>query len=122
MGVLKFIGKTIGTVVLTTTGTASAVLKGVSDAVGFEIGSDVLGIAKNASFNGVRSIWEGNNLTCIDKMETLDYSVENSARKQAENTAKIAKKKAEEARMNGNMEEYERYMERYEYYMDLANR
>ena len=38
MGLLKFVGKTIGTATLVVTGTASTVLKGVSDAVGFELG------------------------------------------------------------------------------------
>ncbi len=42
MGIIKAIGKTIGTATLVVTGTASTVLKGVSDAVGFEVGSELL--------------------------------------------------------------------------------
>lgn len=75
MGILKTIGKTLGTAALITTVTASAILKGVSDTVGFEIGSEVLGIAKDTSFNGVCSIWSDKYLEYIDKMDDLDSKV-----------------------------------------------
>ena len=115
MGVLKFIGKTLGTATLITTGTASAILKGVSDTVGFEIGSEVLDAAKNASFNGVRSIWSDKDLECLDKMEDLDYKVTNATRSQMARTAKQA---AEIAKKNGDMDKYEHYMTQYEMYKD----
>lgn len=115
MGVLKFIGKTLGTAALVTTGTASSVLKGLSDTVGFELGSEILGAAKDASFDGVRSIWSDKDLECIDKMEDLDYKVENATRSQMARTAKQA---AEVAKKNGNMDKYEYYMNQYEMYKD----
>ena len=115
MGILKTIGKTLGTAALITTGTASAILKGVSDTVGFEIGSEVLGAAKDASFNGVRSIWSDKNLECIDKMDDLDSKVGDATRKQMARTAKQA---AEIARKNGDEEKYEHYMNQYELYKD----
>ena len=90
MNILKALGKTIGTAALVTTGTASAILKGVSDTVGFEIGSEVLGAAKDASFNGVRSIWSDKSLECMDKMDNLDFKVGDAARKQMARTAKQA--------------------------------
>lgn len=108
MGVFKIIGKTLGTATLVTTGVASAILKGVSDTVGFEIGSEVLSVAKDASFNGVRSIWSDKDLEFIDKMECIDYKVENVARSQMARTAKQA---ADIARRNGDIEKYEQYMD-----------
>lgn len=115
MGILKTIGKTLGTAALITTGTASAILKGVSDTVGFEIGSEVLGAAKDASFNGVRSIWNDKDLECMDKMDDLDFKVGDATRKQMARTAKQA---AEIARKNGDEEKYEHYMNQYEMYKD----
>ena len=115
MGLLKIIGKTLGTATLVTTGVVSSVLKGVSDTVGFDIGSEILGTAKNASFNGVRSIWSDKDLEYIDKMENLDYKVGNATRSQMARTAKQA---AEIAKKNGDMDKYHRYMEQYEMYKD----
>ena len=87
---MKAIGKTLGTAALITTGTASAVLKGVSDTVGFEIGSEILGAAKDASFSGVRSIWSDKDLECMDKMEGLDSKAADASRKTMARTAKQA--------------------------------
>ena len=115
MGFLKIIGKTVGTAALITTGTASAILKGVSDTVGFEIGSEILGAAKDASFNGVHSIWSDKDLKYINKIDNLDCKVENATRSQMARTAKQA---AEIARKNGDMEQYEYYMDQYELYKD----
>ena len=115
MGILKTIGKTLGTAALITTGTASALLKGVSDTVGFEIGSEVLGAAKNASFNGVRSIWSDRDLECIDKIDNLDYKMGNITRNQMAETAKRA---AEFAKKNGDIDKYHHYMDQYEMYKD----
>ncbi len=115
MGVFKFIGKTLGTVTLTTTGVASSVLKGLSDTVGFELGSEILGAAKDASFNGIRSIWSDKDLECINKMENLDCKVGNSTRSQMARTAKQA---AEIAKKNGDMDKYQYYMNQYEMYKD----
>ena len=115
MGILKAIGKTLGTATLITTGAASAILKGVSDTVGFEIGSEVLGAAKDASFNGVRSIWSDKDLESMNKMENLDSKVGDATRRKMADTAKRA---AEIARRNGDEERYEHYMEQYEKYRD----
>ena len=57
MGIIKGIGKVLGTTVLGATGVASTVLKGIFDTAGVEIGSEIFGAAKDASFNGIRSIW-----------------------------------------------------------------
>lgn len=114
MGLLKFVGKTIGTVTLVVTGTASTVLKGASDAVGFEIGSELLGMAKDASFNGVRSMWSDKDMEeSISKSDKLEDAVRNGTQSQMARTAKQA---AELAKKNGDMEKYDYYMEQYERY------
>ena len=114
MGILKTVGKTLGTAALITTGTASAVLKGVSDTVGFELGSELLDAAKDASFNGVRSIWSDRDLD-MSKLDDLDFKVGDATRRQLARTAKQA---AEIARKNGDEEKYEHYMNQYEMYRD----
>ncbi len=115
MSVLKFIGKTLGTATLLTTGTASAVLKGLTDTVGFDIGSDILEAAKEASFDGVRSMWEDKELHFVDKLNELDGDVGDATRSQMARTAREA---AEVARKNGDMDKYEMYMDQYETYRD----
>ena len=114
MGLLKFVGKTIGTATLVVTGTASTILKGVSDVVGFEIGSEILGAAKDASFNGVRSMWSDKDVeNGISKFDKLEDTVRNGTQNQMARTAKQA---ADLAKKNGNAKEYEYYMEQYERY------
>ncbi len=116
MGLIKFIGKTIGTATLVVTGTASTVLKGVSDAVGFQIGSEILGSAKDASFNGIRSMWSDKDIeNSISKSDKLEEGTYNSTRSQMARTAKQA---ADLAKKNGDMDKYEYYMEQYERYRD----
>ena len=116
MGLLKFIGKTIGTATLVVTGTASTILKGVSDAVGFEIGSELMGAAKDASFNGVRSMWNDKDLEKeISKSDALENTVCTGTRS---NLADTARRAAEIAKQNGNKEKYEYYMEQYKRYKD----
>jgi hypothetical protein len=117
MGLLKIIGKTIGTATLVVTGTTTTVLKGVSDAVGLEIGSELFGMAKDASFNGIRSMWSDNeNLDkTISKAENADVHIQNTTRYEMARTAKQA---AEIAKKNGDMEKYEYYMEKYQQYRD----
>lgn len=114
MGFIKGCFKAAGTVVLAATGTASTVLKGVSDAAGIELGSEIFGAAKDASFNGLRSIWDGetaNNV--IDAaQETSDGAGDFARRKMAETAYKMA----QTAKRNGDMEKYETYMEKYKQY------
>lgn len=111
MGLLKFVGKTLGTATLVVTGTASAILKGVSDTVGFEIGSELLGSAKDASFNGIRSMWSDKDLEGgIAQADRLESGVQQATQSQMARTAKQA---AEIAKKNGDMEKYEYYMEQY---------
>ena len=126
MGILKIVGKTIGTATLIVTGTASTVLKSVSDAMGFEIGSELLGSAKDASFNGIRYMWGDKDIeNAISSSDKVEDVVRNGTQSQMARTAKqaaeVAKKNAEMAQKN-NDPKYEHYMEKYEYYMEQYER
>lgn len=114
MGLLKAAAKVVGTATLLATGTASAVLKTVADTAGVEIGSEILGAAKDASFNGIRSMW-GDTMSEDADQKLSDYEVssEEIARRKMAQTAKRA---ADLAKKNGDMEKYEKYMEQYEQY------
>lgn len=93
MGILEGIGKVIGTTVLGAAGAASSVLKGMCDTVGVEIGSEVFGVAKDASFNGIRNMWDSDGVDAIlDKVESVSDAVEDGMRTQG---AKAAKQLAE---------------------------
>ena len=112
MGILKTGLKIIGSATLVVTGTASAVLKGVSDVVRFEIGSELLSSAKDASFNGIRSRWSDKDLEHgISLSDKLEENVRSSTQSKMARTAKRA---AELAKKHGDMDKYEYYMEQYE--------
>lgn len=112
MGIIKGIGKVLGTTVLGATGVASTVLKGMFDTVGVELGSEVFGAAKDASFNGIRKMWDSDSAQeRIDKAQDKSYEVEDSVRRSMANTAY---QMAQTAKRNGDMEKYETYMAKYE--------
>lgn len=114
MGFIKGCLKAAGTVVLAATGTASTVLKGMSDAAGIELGSEIFGAAKDASFNGIRSMWDGEAANeAIDAAQEKSFGAEDAARRKMADTAY---QMAQTARRNGDMEKYETYMEKYEQY------
>lgn len=111
MGIIKGCLKVVGTAALTVTGTASTVLKGMSDAAGIELGSEIFGAAKDASFNGIRSMWDSESAQgTIDKAQNASYGVEDAARRKMANTAY---QMAQTAKRNGDMEKYETYMQKY---------
>ena len=111
MGIIKTVAKVVGTVALGATGTASTVLKGVADATGVELASEILGAAKDASFNGIRSMWDSDTAqNNISVAEEKSYDVEDASRRSAANTAYRA---AQIAKKNGDMEKYEQYMDVY---------
>ncbi len=114
MGIIKGIGKVLGTTVLGATGVASTVLKGVFDTAGVEIGSEIFGAAKDASFNGLRNIWDDETAQDrIDRAEARSYETEDTVRRQMANTAY---RMAQTAKRNGDMDKYETYMAKYEEY------
>ena len=115
MGLLKTGLKLVGTAALVVTGTASTVLKGCADAAGVEIGSELFGATKDASFNGIRSMW--NSDVCddvISKAEDISDGAGDITRKKMAETAYRA---AQIAKKNGDEEKYEQYMEKYYEYM-----
>ena len=114
MGILKTVAKVAGSAVLVTTGTASGILKTISDTAGIEIVSDVLDAAKNASFDGVKSMWSDNYSESRDeKIDDMSRSSEEVTRRKMADTAY---KMAQTAKKNGDMEKYESYMEKYYQY------
>ena len=89
MGIVKGIGKVIGTTVLGATGVASTVLKGVFDTVGVELGSEIFGAAKNASFNGIRNMWESDSADgAMDKVDDVTGVVEDGIHAKGAEAAK----------------------------------
>ena len=111
MGILKGCLKVVGTVALGATGVASKILGEVSDVAGFEIGSDLFGMAKDASLDGIRSMWNSESVDSnIDKIDSSSYGFVN--RKLAD----TAKRAANIAKANGDTEKYNYYMEQYEKY------
>ena len=114
MGILKGCLKLVGSAALVATGAASTVLKGFSDTVGAEGVSELLGAAKDASFNGLRGMWDGEVANkVIDTGESASYKVEDATRSQMASTAY---RMAQIAKQNGDMEKYETYMEKYHQY------
>ena len=114
MGFLKGCAKLVGSVVLGATGTASAVLKGVSDTLGVEVGSELFGAAKDASFNGIRNMWDSEGAQSnINRVQNASDSLEGGVRNKMADTAY---KMAMTAKRNGDMEKYETYMAKYEEY------
>ena len=89
-------------------------LKTVADTAGVEIGSEILGAAKDASFNGIRSMWGGDmSEGASEKLDNYEVNSEDAARRKMAQTAKRA---ADLAKKNGDMEKHEKYMEQYERY------
>lgn len=116
--ILKTVAKVAGTATLAVTGTASTILKGVSDAAGVEITSEIFSATKDASFNGIKSMWDDGSDSreeTFDKMDEMADSVETSAKRKLADTAYKA---AMVAKRNGDEEKYEHYMDKYYEYKD----
>lgn len=112
MGIIKGCAKVIGSAVLGVTGVASTILKGMFDTTGIEVGSEMFGAAKDASFNGIRKIWDSDEAQKkIDAAQDKSYELEDSVRRSMANTAY---QMAQTAKRNGDMEKYETYMDKYQ--------
>ena len=120
MGIIKGIGKVLGTTILGATGVASAVLKGMCDTVGVEIGSELFGAAKDASFSGIRNMWVG------EEPEPAEYLTEEDERI-AGIKEEIRKMKVQALRCKDMAEKAtdegvrQNFMARYEGLMEEAN-
>lgn len=116
MGIIKGCLKAAGTVALGATGIVSKVLEETSNTVGFTLGSELFNATKEASFNGIRSMWDGDNFDQIEHtVLKADVATEGAGRRKM---AETAKKAANIAKQNGDMEKYEFYMTQYEQYRD----
>ena len=114
MGIIKGCAKVVGSVVLGATGVASTVLKGMFDTAGIELGSEIFGAAKDASFNGIRNMWDSDSAQeRIDIAQEESYKLEATTRKKMADTAY---QMAQTAKRNGDMDKYETYMAKYEEY------
>lgn len=120
MGIIKGIGKVLGTTVLGATGVASTVLKGMFDTVGVELGSEIFGAAKDASFNGIRNMWG------TEAPEPEEYASEEDERiagiKEEIRKLKVQALKCKDLANKATDENVrENFMNRYEGLMDAAN-
>lgn len=120
MGIIKGIGKVLGTTVLGATGVASTVLKGMFDTAGVEIGSEIFGAAKEASFNGIRNIWG------VEPPVEEEYATEEEAEAAAiakeKHNLKVQALRCKDMAQKATSEEMrQKFMDRYEALMDQAN-
>lgn len=120
MGIIKGIGKVLGTTVLGATGVASTVLKGMFDTVGVEIGSEIFGAAKDASFNGIRNMWGA------EPPEEEEYATEEEAEAAAiakeKHNLKVQALRCKDMAQKATSEDMrQKFMDRYEALMDQAN-
>ena len=113
MGIIKGCLKVAGTIALGITGAASKVLEEGSNAMGFELGSGLFGAAKEASMDGIKSMWSSDNVD-----QTLDYADIASTGAGTRQMARTAKQAADLAKQHGDMEKYEYYMEIYNQYKE----
>lgn len=120
MGIIKGILKVGASAVLAATGTASTVLKGMSDTIGLDLGSELFGAAKDASFNGIRNMWD------VESPEEEEYSTEEEAERAAIDK-EIHKLKVQALRCKemaykaADEEMRQKFMDRYESLMEQAN-
>ena len=120
MGLIKGILKVGASAVLVATGTASTILKGMSDTVGLEIGSDIFGAAKDASFNGIRNMWGA------ELPEEEEYVTERDARiaatKEEIRKLKVQALRCKDLASKATDESmHDNFMNRYESLMEEAN-
>ena len=120
MGILKGCAKIVGSLVLGTTGVASTVLKEMCDTIGVELGSEIFGAAKDASFNGIRNMWD------LESPAAEEYATEEEAKAaaikeeirklkvQALNCKDLAQKATDDSVR-------QRFMDRYSDLMEQAN-
>lgn len=119
MGIIKGCLKVVGTAVLVVTGSASTILKGVSDTVGIELGSELFGATKDASFNGIRNMWSNESVdNIVGKGEATADRAENFTRKQMADTAyKAAQTAKKMADREKDVQKRDEYLRKYNDYM-----
>jgi len=68
MGILKGALKLAGSAALAATGAAATILRTAGNAAGVDVVADMAGMAQDASFEGIRSIWGLDKKINIDNM------------------------------------------------------
>lgn len=120
MGILKGCAKIVGSLVLGTTGVASTVLKEMCDTIGVELGSEIFGAAKDASFNSIRNMWD------LESPAAEEYATEEEA-KAAAIKEEIRKLKVQALNCKDSAQKAtddsvrQRFMDRYSDLMEQAN-
>lgn len=104
--------KVAGTVALSATGTASAILRKSADVAGFDLGSDLFGATQDASFESIKKIWGSSS----EPLSEGDYLHKQATEKIS--AASHCREMAEAARKAGNTEKEEQYLRRYEDLME----
>ena len=113
MGLLKFVGKTIGTATLVVTGTASAVVRKVANMADNSELESIFGRAQDASFNKIKDMWttdERKDDKYYNNQETKSEERSYNAKLNAANQYRTM---AEAAKKAGNHEKYNLYMDKY---------
>ena len=120
MGIIKGILKVGASAVLTVTGTASAVLNGVCETAGVEIGAEIFGAAKEASFNGIKNMW--NIESSQDEEYMSEEEAEETALSEEKRKLKVQALRCKELTQKATTDEMrQKFMDRYEELMDQAN-
>ncbi len=120
MGIIKGCAKVIGSTLLGATGVASTILKGMCDTVGVEIGSELFGAAKDASFNGIRNMWETE--PPADNEYITEEDAQNAAIAKEKHNLKVQALRCKDmAQKATSAEMRKKFMDRYESLMDQAN-
>ena len=122
MGIIKRCLKVVGTAALVVTGSASTILKGISDAVGIELGSELFGATKDASFNGIRNMWDSESVDKVvgkgeataDRAESFTRSqMADTAYRAAQTAKRLADKEKDTKKKAKKKKKYNDYMAKY---------
>ena len=120
MGIIKGCAKVLGSAVLGVTGVASTVLKGMFDTAGIEVGSEIFGAAKDASFNGIRNMW-GAEPPAEEEYAT-EEEAEAAAVKEEIRKLKVQALRCKDMAQKATDDNVrQKFMDRYEDLMDQAN-
>lgn len=103
MDIIGFIAKSAGTIVLTGTGVAAALLEAAAEKSGNGQLADLMSQGREGSFNTIKKMW--NPDTVIKEKTSEDTIKEQIARR--EKSLSSLRNQAFEAKRNGNMELFE---------------
>ena len=82
MGLLKFVGKTIGSAALVVTGTTAALLRTAACAAGKEETAETAGSIQDASFEKIREMWTPKKHFATEEEAEEYYEAQEQAREE----------------------------------------